>query len=66
MKKLLVSLINIYQAWFSFDHGLLSYLAPGGVCRYEVSCSEYTKQSISQYGIYKGIWMGVVRIWRCR
>jgi uncharacterized protein len=65
MKKLLISLINIYQNYFSFDRGLLMVLAPGGACRYEVSCSEFTKQAISEYGVEKGLVIGVKRILSC-
>ena len=66
MKKLLVSQIKFYQAYLSFDHGLLSFLAPGGACKYPISCSEYTKQAIAEYGVVRGGWMGLRRIWRCR
>lgn len=40
-------------------------LAPGGTCRYEVSCSEYTKQAILSFGVQKGIGMGFKRILSC-
>jgi len=66
MQKLLISLINFYQAYLSFDKGLLVFLAPGGACKYEVSCSQYTKQSIKEYGSLKGIGLGIKRIWSCR
>ncbi|MBI2020430.1 membrane protein insertion efficiency factor YidD [Candidatus Daviesbacteria bacterium] len=66
MKKLLISLINFYQIYLSFDHGLMSIFTPGGACKYPISCSEYTKQSIIQYGVIHGGWMGLKRIWSCR
>ena len=66
MQKLLISLINFYQAYLSFDKGLLVFLAPGGACKYEVSCSQYTKESIEAYGALKGIFMGMKRIWSCK
>lgn len=34
-------------------------------CRYEPSCSEYTKQAIKKYGLFKGSRMGALRIGRC-
>lgn len=37
----------------------------GSHCRYEPSCSEYTHQAISVYGIVKGSWIGIKRILRC-
>lgn len=66
MKKLLLSLISFYQTHLSFDRGMLSIFAPGGVCRYEVSCSEYIKKVISEFGVIRGIWLGLKRIWSCR
>lgn len=66
MKAFLINLISFYQKYLSFDRGLLAYFAPGGACRYEVSCSEYTKQMIQKYSVIKGFWLGVNRLWRCR
>jgi len=37
----------------------------GGACRYEPSCSLYTEQAISKYGLLKGSWMGAKRIASC-
>lgn len=61
-----VSVIEFYQKYLSFDHGMLAFLAPGGACKYEVSCSQYTKQMVARYGILKGLARGIKRIWRCR
>lgn len=66
MKKSLISLINFYQIFLSFDHGLLSVFAPGGACKYQVSCSEYTKQAVKEFGVARGIAMGLKRVWSCR
>lgn len=65
MTKLAVFLINFYQRFLSFDKGLLAVLAPGGACRYCVSCSEYTKRAIIKYGMILGSWKGVCRIISC-
>lgn len=35
-------------------------------CRFTPTCSEYTKQAIEKYGLFKGITMGIKRISRCR
>jgi len=35
-------------------------------CRFTPTCSEYMIQSIAKYGAFRGIWMGVRRISRCR
>lgn len=34
-------------------------------CRYEPSCSEYTRQAIIKYGFGKGVRLGAKRIARC-
>lgn len=57
MRKGAVGLIVVYQR-------LISPLL-GPACRYEPSCSEYTRQAIERYGVGKGVWMGVKRISRC-
>lgn len=66
MKKSLVSLINFYQNYLSFDKGLLVLLAPGGACRHELRCSEYTKQMVRELGVIQGLRLGIKRIWSCR
>ena len=65
MQKLLISLINFYQKYWSFDRGFLAVFAPGGTCRYEVSCSEYMKIAILKEGVLKGVWRGVKRLFSC-
>ena len=35
-------------------------------CRFIPSCSEYTAQAISKYGVFRGVCMGIKRILRCR
>lgn len=66
MKKILVQVINFYQTFLSFDRGLLAFFTPGGVCKFEISCSEYTKQAILKHGAIKGVLLGAKRIWGCR
>lgn len=56
MKKILIKLINIYQ--------FFSKMKPP-VCRFYPTCSEYTKQAVIKYGIFKGLWLGIKRILRC-
>jgi putative membrane protein insertion efficiency factor len=57
IRKTAVGLIVVYQR-------LISPLL-GPACRYEPSCSEYTRQAIERYGVGKGTWMGIKRIARC-
>jgi len=66
MKKVLIVLINFYQTYLSFDKGLLAIFAPGGACKYDVRCSEYTKQKIREVGVVRGSVMGLKRIGSCR
>lgn len=65
IKKLVVSLIRIYQKTISFDHGPLKAFYPRGFCRFNPSCSEYGAQAINKYGIIKGGLMTCWRILRC-
>lgn len=66
ISKSLVLVIEFYQKFLSFDRGVLMFLAPGGACKYKVSCSEYTKQMILKEGISMGLYNGLRRIISCR
>lgn len=66
MKHLAITLINFYQKYLSFDRGMLAFLAPGGACKFNPSCSEYTKQMILKHGTLQGSVLGLKRIWSCR
>jgi putative membrane protein insertion efficiency factor len=57
VKNIALGLIKIYQSTIS------KVLPP--TCRYTPTCSEYTYEAITRYGIFKGIWMGAKRIARC-
>ncbi|OGE33168.1 hypothetical protein A3E66_04160 [Candidatus Daviesbacteria bacterium RIFCSPHIGHO2_12_FULL_37_16] len=61
-----IRLIEFYQKYLSFDRGILMFLAPGGACRYPVSCSEYTKRAIREFGVIRGSFLGIRRIISCR
>jgi putative membrane protein insertion efficiency factor len=58
MKYLVLDLLAVYKAMVS------PFLPPA--CRFEPTCSEYTKQAVEKYGAVKGTWMGVKRILRCQ
>ena len=49
--------IRLYQ-WF------ISPLL-GKNCRYEPTCSHYMVGSIREWGLIRGLWMGIKRIGRC-
>ena len=65
MRKLAINMINFYQNFLSFDTGILKIFAPGGACKYNPTCSEYTKQAIIKYGVLKGGFLGARRILSC-
>ena len=56
-QRIMVGLIHFYQMTIS------RALPPS--CRFYPSCSEYTLQAITKYGVFKGGWLGVKRISRC-
>lgn len=65
MKSVVLFLIKIYQKTLSLDHGLLGKLIPLRACRFKPTCSAYSYQSISKYGLIKGGWQSVKRVLRC-
>lgn len=63
MKNVILKIIGFYQKTFSPDHG---FVTPGAMrCRYWPSCSEYTRQAVDKYGVWRGIKLGFGRILRC-
>lgn len=56
LRRLLLAPIRFYQL-------AISPLLPPS-CRYTPTCSEYTAQAVSRYGVY-GLWLGAKRISRC-
>ena len=37
----------------------------GKNCRHEPSCSNYMIEAIQEWGVFKGLWMGLVRLSKC-
>lgn len=60
MKKISLKLIDFYK-----KHISLFIESKGVHCKYEPSCSEYTRQAITKYGFFKGTFLGIKRIIRC-
>ena len=52
-----ILLIKIYQL-------IISPLFPAS-CRYTPTCSTYTITAIKEWGVLKGLWLGIKRISRC-
>lgn len=56
MKRILISLIKVYQA------------IPGpwhNACRHTPTCSNYAKEAIETYGSFKGSKMAIKRVLKC-
>lgn len=64
MGKFIIFLITLYQKTLSPDTGVFA-LKKGTTCVFYPTCSEYTKQAVSKYGAFKGLFMGFRRILRC-
>jgi len=57
VKALALGLIRLYQQ-------TISQVMPPS-CRFIPTCSQYTYEAITKYGILKGVWLGTRRISRC-
>ncbi|MBU3109779.1 membrane protein insertion efficiency factor YidD [Clostridium gasigenes] len=57
MKKLILSIINLYR----------KYISPmrSPCCIYSPTCSQYAIDAISKYGVLKGGFLTIRRILRC-
>ena len=57
MKRLLLSLIGVYQR----------HISPAfpGKCRFRPTCSEYAIEAIRKYGAFRGGYLALRRILRC-
>jgi hypothetical protein len=67
-KKYLIKLINFYQKILSnLINKFLEYfgLLKNNSCVFYPSSSEYTKEAVKRYGIFKGFFLGFLRIIRC-
>ena len=60
MKKILIKFIEWYRKhislWMQQKHIM---------CKFYPTCSEYTKQAILKYGLFKGGMLAIKRIIRC-
>jgi len=57
MKKMSLSLLKFYQ----------NNISPlkGATCRFYPSCSQYMVEAIEEYGLIKGLLLGIKRIGKC-
>ncbi|MFH1594679.1 MAG: membrane protein insertion efficiency factor YidD [Candidatus Omnitrophota bacterium] len=56
-KKIVIQLIEFYRKWLS--------PLKLRTCRFYPSCSEYAKESVSRFGVLKGMGKSAVRILKC-
>lgn len=61
MKKIQNTLFSVYKNIFSKS---LSFLFGGG-CRYYPTCSDYSRKALEEFGVGKGTWMSIKRLFRC-
>ena len=57
MKRIALGLIRFYQLTIS------QVTSPS--CRFVPSCSQYTFEAIEKHGLFRGVWMGGKRLFRC-
>jgi hypothetical protein len=57
LKRMLIGLIKIYQS-YSKRNGR-------STCRFYPTCSQYSLEALEKYGLLKGIYLSVRRIFRC-
>lgn len=60
IKKLIIFLLKGYQRWIS---PIFCFL--GVHCKFYPSCSNYMMQAIQKYGMIKGVFLGIKRLFRC-
>ena len=57
LRRILIAPIKVYQRF-------ISPLLPAA-CIYTPTCSQYAVEAIERYGIGKGSWLAIRRIFRC-
>jgi uncharacterized protein len=58
LKEIVILPIKAYRIF-------LSPFLGASKCRYDPTCSQYMMDAIMEWGILRGGWMGVKRIFRC-
>jgi len=63
MKKLAITFIRIYQMVVSTT--LKNIFGISSMCRYDVTCSQYSKDQILRNGVIRGSYQSLIRIIKC-
>ncbi|MBQ8843310.1 MAG: membrane protein insertion efficiency factor YidD [Elusimicrobiaceae bacterium] len=58
-KNLLLFLLSVFMLL------VRPLLGPRGVCRFTPTCSQYAKEAITKHGVFKGVWLSLVRLLKC-
>jgi putative membrane protein insertion efficiency factor len=61
-RGLAIAAIDIYRA----IGAPLMVANLGPACRFEPSCSSYAREAIVEFGVWRGGWMALRRVVRCR
>lgn len=64
-QNLAIAFVKLYQKTLSPDHGPLKSLYPYGYCKFEPTCSQYTKEKLAKDGFIIGSLKGLWRILSC-
>ena len=60
LARMAISAVRFYQ------RNISPAIGGRAACRFTPSCSEYTVTAIARYGAFRGVYMGIKRIMRCR
>ena len=56
MKKIIIYFIKLYQITPLHSHNM---------CRFTPTCSQYMIDALNEYGLFKGLKLGIKRLFRC-
>ncbi|MBI2033372.1 MAG: membrane protein insertion efficiency factor YidD [Candidatus Levybacteria bacterium] len=64
MKHIAIHAITIYQLFLAFP--LKTITGTQSVCRFSPTCSAYAKEAIQIHGAWKGLCLGMQRLFSCQ